>query len=189
MCQVNLIRKCNEGASVYRDKEHTEDVTKEIQDPRNGVIERVVEQVPQVEGTLSSVGQDNALQREKKSCNSPSRLHPTGETVSNSAGVSSRDLKTGETGLRCNHCSYETRRLKRSKAKQMRDHLKGCKGDKAELGVVQEDTEPGDMEQPKRLEAAVPSPVGCVENTKISLNKFISWNLAVLGINKIIKKN
>ena len=30
--------------------------------------------------------------------------------------------------------------------------------------------------------------LGCVEKTKNSLNKLLSWNLAVLGINKIIKK-
>ena len=76
---------------------------------------------------------------------------------SNSAGALPSDSKTGETSLRCNHCPYETRILKRSKAKQMRDYIKGCKGDKTEVRVVQEDTEPRDVEQPKRLEAAVPS--------------------------------
>merc|ERR1712030_170665 len=63
------------------------------------------------------------------------------------SGVLSSDSKRGETSLRCNHCPYKTRVLKRSKAKQMRDHLKGCKGDKI------------DVEQPRMVEAAVSHPV------------------------------
>ena len=67
--------------------------------------------------------------------------------IESSSGVLSSDSKGGETSLRCKHCPYETRLLKRSKAKQIRDHLKGCKGDKI------------DVEQPRMLEAAVSHPV------------------------------
>ena len=41
----------------------------------------------------------------------------------------------------------------------MRDHLKGCKGDKIKLGAVKKDMEPIDVEQPRMLEAAVSHPV------------------------------
>ena len=69
-----------------------------------------------------------------RKCNDGASAHrdkePTKEVTKerqepeNLAGVLSIDSKMGETSLRCNHCSYETRRLKKRKDKQMRDHLK-----------------------------------------------------------------
>ena len=78
------------------------------------------------------------------------------------------EVAKGKVSFECGNCHYTTPTLRRSKATQkLRAHSRGCKAwvggpnqdNQAELGVVQENTEHGYTEQPKRLETAVPSPV------------------------------
>ena len=46
------------------------------------------------------------------------------------------ELSPAQSSLQCGHYPFIARKLRRSKFKHKRDHLKGCKGKKAELGSV-----------------------------------------------------